>query len=486
MHRDRKSIRIVYLAIDVLLIVFSFYLSYCLRYNRSFAFSLNLPHFRDYALLFSLWGIALVFFLHNYRLFSTDRSLTIPRETWRVVKCVFFASVLAGLAVFLLQLKMFSRLVFGGAVFLLVLSLSLWRAVKRALLRYCVARGYHNINVLIVGAGYAGRALAGSIKKYPYLGLRVAGFLDDEKTGRVLDYDVLGSIDMLDAVIRKYFVDEIYVTIPSQRQRVAEILAQARKLNKAVRVLADNFTLLTAIEPEDKNGIEPLAGEFPFRKVRLGHIGVIPLISYIDAGPHGTENALKRAVDILVSGIFLIALAPFFALIAFLIKIDSPGPVFHNSERCGKRGRVFKFYKFRSMVAGAENHKEALRDKSEVKGPIFKIKKDPRTTRFGRLLRRYSLDELPQLLNVLRGEMSLVGPRPQTTDEAGKYEAWQMRRLEVKPGITCLWQVRGRSDLSFYKWMRWDLWYIDNWSLGLDLLILLWTIPAVLKRKGAY
>jgi lipopolysaccharide/colanic/teichoic acid biosynthesis glycosyltransferase len=138
------------------------------------------------------------------------------------------------------------------------------------------------------------------------------------------------------------------------------------------------------------------------------------------------------------------------------------------------------------MVMNADDYKEALRDKSEVKGPIFKIKDDPRVTRVGKYLRKCSLDELPQLINVIKGDMSLVGPRPPTPDEVAKYDIWQMRRLDVRPGITCLWQVRGRSDLTFYKWIKWDLWYIDNWSFALDLQILLWTIPAVLKRRGAY
>jgi exopolysaccharide biosynthesis polyprenyl glycosylphosphotransferase len=466
MFGDRRYAYFSYLIVDILLIGLSFYLPYCLRYSRNLI-SINLPYFRDYWLLFFLWGLSLIFFLNNYRLYSTDRSLTIPKEIWQVIKCVVFASVLAVVAIFILQMEFFSRLVFGWAAILLILSLSFWRAIKRIFIRYRIAQGYYNINVLIVGAGRAGCALAEEIKDNSYLGLKVIGFLDDTKTGKVLANNILGKIKDLEHVVGQYFVDEIYVAIPSERKRVSEVLALGKRMKKTVRILADSFT-------------------FPFAQMKLNYIGRIPLIGYIDAGLHGTEMFIKRLLDVLVAGVGLILLTPLFAFIAFLIKLESPGPIFYNGLRCGRKGRLFNFYKFRSMVMGAENHKEALRHKSEVKGPIFKIKNDPRITRLGRLLRRYSLDELPQLINVLKGDMSLVGPRPPTPDELAKYDTWQMRRLDIKPGITCLWQVRGRSDLSFYKWMKWDLWYIDNWSFGLDLQILLWTIPTVLKRKGAY
>lgn len=485
MHRDRKYTHLTYLIVDILLIGFSFYLPYCFRYNRRIIPG-NLPYFRDYCLLFFLWGISLIFLLNNYHLYSTDRSLTIPKETGRAIKCVVFASVLAAVAIFLLQMKFFSRLVFGWAAVLLVINLSFWRAIKRILIRYRITKGHYNINVLIVGAGRAGYTLAEEIKNNPYLGLKVIGFLDDAKFVMVPSYNILGKISELERIVQQQFVDEIYVTIPSERKKVSEVLTQAKKLKKTVRVLADNFTLLSTIEPEGKNRVPLSAFTFPFKQMRLDHIGFIPLISYIDADLHGTERFIKRFLDVLVAGMGLILPAPLFALIVFLIKLDSPGPVFYKSLRCGKKGKLFNFYKFRSMVKGADNYKEVLRHKSEVKGPVFKIKNDPRITRLGQFLRRYSLDELPQLINVLKGDMSLVGPRPPTPDEVTKYDTWQMRRLEVKPGITCLWQVRGRSDLGFYKWVKWDLWYIDNWSFGLDLKILLWTIPAVLKRKGAY
>jgi exopolysaccharide biosynthesis polyprenyl glycosylphosphotransferase len=466
MFSDRKNIYFVYRFIDIVLIIPSLYLPYFLRYNRNLPL-IYFPYFKEYSLLFFIWGLSLIFFLNNHLLYSTDRSLTIPKETWRVIKCVVFSSVLAGLVIFFLKITFFSRTAFGLSSLLLILNLSLWRTVKRILIRYRITKGYYNINVLIVGAGRAGYALAEEIRDNPYLGLKVAGFVDDTKTGKVLSYDILGKVNRLGHLVQQYFIDEIYVTIPSERKVVSGIMTLGKKMNKTVRVVADNFTS-------------------SFTQMQLNYIGFIPLIRYIDGSLHGTEMFIKRLVDVIIVGVSLIIIVPLFVLVAFLIKLDSPGPVFYISKRCGRKGKLFDFYKFRSMVMNADDYKEALRDKSEVKGPIFKIKDDPRVTRVGKYLRKCSLDELPQLINVIKGDMSLVGPRPPTPDEVAKYDIWQMRRLDVRPGITCLWQVRGRSDLTFYKWIKWDLWYIDNWSFALDLQILLWTIPAVLKRRGAY
>jgi exopolysaccharide biosynthesis polyprenyl glycosylphosphotransferase len=468
MYRDRKYLHIAYLIVDILLAILSFYLPYFLKYNRNFI-SINLPYFRDYSLLFFLWGLSLIFFLNNHLLYSTDRSLTIPKETWRVIKCVAFSSVLAGLAIFFIQMKIFSRLVFGLTSLLLIFNLSVWRVIKRVLIRYRIAKGYYNINVLIVGAGLAGYALAEEIKNHPYLGLKIVGFIDDDaKTGKVLNYDILGKVNELEHLVQQYFVDEIYVSIPSERKVVSGIMTLGKKMNKTVRVVADNFAS-------------------SFTQMRLNYIGFIPLIRYIDGGLHGTEMIIKRFVDVIIVGVGLIIIAPLFALIAFLIKLDSPGPIFYISKRCGRKGEIFDFYKFRSMVMDAEHYKEVLRDRNEARGGvIFKIKNDPRITSIGNILRKYSLDELPQLINVLKGNMSLVGPRPFPVEESKKMQFKHIPRLNIRPGITGLAQIRGRSNLAFDHWVKWDLWYINNWSFGLDLLILLWTVPAVLKRKGAY
>ncbi len=195
---------------------------------------------------------------------------------------------------------------------------------------------------------------------------------------------------------------------------------------------------------------------------------------------------LKRVTDIAVALVLLTLFLPIIPVVTMLIKLDSPGPIFFRQKRVGKNGRVFEFFKFRSMVSGAENGIGALRSLSSVDGPVFKIKEDPRVTRVGRFLRRSSLDELPQLLNVLRGDMSIVGPRPNLPSEVSQYLPWQRRRLDVTPGITCFWQIAGRSHIGFQEWMRLDLEYVRKRSYLTDLKIMFKTIPAVVARKGAY
>jgi exopolysaccharide biosynthesis polyprenyl glycosylphosphotransferase len=194
----------------------------------------------------------------------------------------------------------------------------------------------------------------------------------------------------------------------------------------------------------------------------------------------------KRALDIGASALGLILTAPLLLFLGILIRLDSAGPMFYRSRRTGKNGRIFTFYKLRSMAVDAHSRRSEVSHLNEAEGPIFKIRKDPRLTRIGGFLRRTSLDELPQLLNVLKGDMSLVGPRPPLPEEVERYEPWQMRRLDVRPGLTCLWQISGRSRIGFEEWMRLDLEYIRHRSFGMDLRILLRTIPAVLSREGAY
>ncbi len=466
MQKTNKIIHLVYLAVDVILISLSFYIPYIFRYNLGFIPE-NLPHLKDYSFIFIFWAAFLIVFFKAKNLYSTDRSLTIPKEMWRIFLSIFFASVLAGLMVFILQIKIFSRLVFIQSFLFLFFSLSFWRLLKRLFIRYRLAQGFYNYNVLVVGAGRVGVSLVKEIENHPYLGLEVVGFFDSYKSGSVEGYQILSNnFEKFEYIIQRNFIDKVYITIPSQRELVSKIIAVCRRKNKTISVIADNFT-------------------YPFYQLKLEHIGMMPIVEYVNSRLHGTEIYAKRILDLAIATLGLFLLTPFFLIIAGLIKLDSSGPVLYESLRCGRKGKLFNFYKFRSMVPEAESQKEKLRFLSEVKGPIFKIKDDPRVTRVGKILRRYSLDELPQLINVVKRNMSLVGPRPPTPDEVEKYHTWQMRRLDVRPGITGLWQVRGRSNLSFYKWAKLDLWYIDNWSFYLDLLILFWTIPVVLKRKGA-
>jgi len=464
MHSLNKRIRFIYFFIDIAFISLSFYGVF--KFNSGLVPD-NLAGVRLYLLTYIFWGITLIFFLHNAQLYYTDRYLSISGEWLKVSRCALLSSILTALFIFFLKVDTFSRTIFVESGILLLLSLAIWRIIKRLYVRYLIQKGYANFNVLIVGAGRTGLNLAGEIKAFPYLGIRTMGFLDDVRTGEREGTKILGKISDIEQIVKQYFIDEIYITIPSERKISAEIIQKVTKLGKTIRVVAEHFGL-------------------PYSQVRLNYLGAIPLLIYFEKSAHGADGAAKRLLDIFISGSILILLMPLFVIIACFIKLESFGPVFYVSKRSGRKGIIFDFYKFRSMVENADSFKEALKDKSEVKGPIFKIRKDPRLTRVGKFLRKYSIDELPQLINVLKGDMSLVGPRPFPVEESRQIEYKHIPRLNIKPGITGLAQIRGRSDLSFSHWMRWDNWYLHNWSLGLDIKILLWTIPVVLKGKGAY
>jgi exopolysaccharide biosynthesis polyprenyl glycosylphosphotransferase len=417
--------------------------------------------------VYIFWGVVLTLFIHSESLYYTNRYLSITGEWLKVGRCVLYTSVMTVFFIFALKIDIFPRSVFIETTVSLLFTLSAWRTFKRIWVRYLIKNGYSNQNAVVVGAGAAGVSLAEEIASFPYLGIKICGFLDDKKTEGCQNIKVLGKICDLEKVVNKYFIDEIYVTIPSERSVVAEVIQKGTKLGRTVRVMAEYFNL-------------------PYRNVRLSHLGSIPLMTYFEKAPRASESIVKRAIDVVLSGLILLLAMPLLFLVAFLIKAESPGPVFFVSRRSGKKGVPFEIYKFRSMVDNADVMKEKLRHKSDVEGPIFKIRKDPRFTRIGRFLRKYSIDELPQLVNVLKGDMSLVGPRPFPVEESDKVENRHIPRLNIKPGITGLAQVKGRSDLKFSNWMRWDIWYVENWSIWLDIKILFWTIPVVLAGKGAY
>ncbi|MCX5706408.1 MAG: sugar transferase [Candidatus Omnitrophica bacterium] len=464
MHSLNKRIRFIYFFVDIAFISLSFL--WIFKLNPDLV-PLNLVDIRLYLAAYIFWGIALVLFLHNAQLYYTNRYISIFEEWLRVARCVLLTSVLTGLFIFILKIDIFSRTVFIESSLLLLLTISIWRVIKRLIIRYLIQKGYANYNVLIVGAGRVGLALAQEIKAFPYLGIRTIGFLDDAKTGEREGIKILGKMGDIEQIVKKFFIDEVYITISFEHKISAEIIQKVTKLGKTIRVVAEHFGL-------------------PYSRVQLNYLGAIPLLVYFEKSAHGAEGTVKRLLDIFISGSILILLTPLFVIIACLIKLESFGPVLYISKRCGRKGVIFDFYKFRSMGENADSFKGALKDKSEVKGPIFKIRKDPRLTRVGKFLRKYSIDELPQLINVLKGDMSLVGPRPFPVEESQQIEYKHIPRLNIKPGITGLAQIKGRSDLSFSHWMRWDNWYLNNWSLGLDIKILLWTIPVVLKGKGAY
>jgi exopolysaccharide biosynthesis polyprenyl glycosylphosphotransferase len=323
--------------------------------------------------------------------------------------------------------------------------------------------------VLIVGSGPRAAAAAGLIADHPAWGLRLVGLLDEYDTPR--DPSLTGvpihKLQELPNLIRGQVVDEVIVACPrSMLSMIAPAVATCAAVGIPVTMLSDVFGDLMP---------RPRATEFGAHAALT--FGVV----------HHSRAALwfKRVMDVVSAATMLVALSPVLAIAAIAIKLNSPGPVLFRQKRCGLNGRIFDVLKLRSMYIDAEQRRAELLELNEMDGPVFKIRNDPRVTPVGRWLRRLSIDELPQLWNVVRGEMSLVGPRPPIPGEVDQYDVAHRRRLSMRPGITCLWQVQGRNEIGFKEWVQLDLDYIDRWSLLLDASILLRTLPAVLKGTGA-
>lgn len=341
-------------------------------------------------------------------------------------------------------------------------GLVLWRWVRR-FVRSRRRRETEARNILIIGGGPIARSIAQALRKDPLHGANVCGFVDDELP---LSPAVLGRIADLDWLARAEFIDEVILALPGQPARTREAAEVAFRNHLDIRAVPD-------LPP----GPWPDSG--------IDQIGEVPVITLHREPLPSAALFLKRLLDVTGGAFGLVLASPLMAIMALLIRLDSPGPVVYSAERTGVKGRRFRCYKFRSMVTNAEHLKEELRARNQRQGPIFKIEDDPRVTRIGRIIRRYSLDELPQLWSVLRGEMSLVGPRPHPIDEVNHYELQHYRRLDVKPGITGLWQITARDCPSFELSMHLDLTYIENWTLLLDLRILAGTVRVLFTPEGA-
>ena len=359
-------------------------------------------------------------------------------------------------------------LLIGGIDFVLLL---MGRAISYsgvAWMRERLGR-YHYL--LIVGCGPRAREMATLIEESRGMGLRLIGFVDpdagDAAEAKLGGYDVF-PLDALAGILHKWVVDEVIFALNMQE------LAQ---LEPVMQHCAE-VGLKTRVQLE----FLPAA----YSRIYLEKFRDVQLLSLSSAPDSELRLFFKRVFDIVVSGASLIVLSPLLACIAAMIRITSPGPVLFEQTRCGLGGRGFTLYKFRSMINNAEQMRAELHQLNELDGPVFKISDDPRITAVGRWLRRFSLDELPQLWNILRGDMSFVGPRPAVPEEVNQYENWQKRRLRMRPGLTCTWVLEGRNHVDFNRWMQLDLTYIDNWSLWLDAKIFLRTIPIVLSGRGAY
>jgi len=354
-----------------------------------------------------------------------------------------------------------------GAAFLLGAERRLLRIVARSMRKH----GRNLRNAILVGRGDGALEMASRLARRADLGYHVAELIETDEAGNTLGPtgSATPAVERIASLIAQQPIDEVFVALPldSGQAIIRAIVALCEEQGITVR-------LASAV-------VEPILA-----RAQVDEVDGRPIITIFTGPPDSLPLAIKRGIDLVLSSVAILAALPLFAVIAVLIKLDSRGPVLFPQERVGFNRRRFRALKFRTMVDGADQQQAALEPLNEADGPVFKIRKDPRVTRVGRWLRRLSFDELPQLFNVLRGDMSLVGPRPLPLRDVSRIDVRaHKRRFSVRPGITCLWQVNGREP-RFEEWIKQDMEYIDNWSLGLDLRIILKTIPAVLSGKGAY
>lgn len=361
-----------------------------------------------------------------------------------------------------------SRLLILVFVLVSAVVLSIRRALWRKARYLDYERGVELRNVLVLGTNRLSAALGNQMMSKIHMGYQLCGYLalpgsrDDHEVPSDL---ILGHIDQLQQVVRAKFVDEVVIAQPCSTELAVRLVEAARSLDVDLSSITGYFPDLSANAPAEQ-------------------IGCYPVVMLHSRERRVVSLFFKRVLDIVCSGLALLLISPVLAAISIAIVIDSPGPILYASERVGKRGRLFKCYKFRTMVPDAEARKKEIAKLNERDGILFKAKNDPRITHLGRILRKYSLDELPQFLNVLRGEMSLVGPRPPIASEVERYELAHLRRLDVLPGLTGLWQIQARQNSSFERYIALDTAYIENWSFWLDLTILIRTVGVVFNGTG--
>jgi len=425
-------------------------------------------YLKVYPFVLVIWSV-LLFSYHSYH---SHRTIPLTKETLTILRVVAVGNLLLATLAYLLPLRQLSRVWFVLFAALSTVLLVAGKILLRVLARYVRTKGLNYRTVLLVGTGRRALDVARMIVNHKYWGYKILGFVSD---GHRLPngwarYRIFGAVPDLKKILEQTRVepiDEIVFAVTRKKlDEMKQIFLMCEELGIRTRVAMNFFQNRVA-------------------RMEVEEIEGIPFLTFTTTPSDETELAFKRALDVAVSMLILTLTAPVLLIAALAIRMTSPGSIVFKQERIGLNGRIFTLYKFRTMIEDAHERRGEVTHLNEMTGPVFKAKDDPRVTAVGRWLRKFSLDEIPQLWNVLKGDMSLVGPRPPIPEEVASYHRWHRRRLSMKPGLTCLWQISGRNQVDFDRWMQMDLQYIDNWSPSLDLKILLRTIPAVLSGRGA-
>lgn len=480
MRIGRKLFTNGFKAFDLLLMMFSFAVATLPQYHRVGRFTLteffelriklgNLILFISFLVIWNL-------LFNVFGLYGSKRMASRWEEMWDIARATTLGAVVIAVFGLAFRIWVVNRIFLVLFWLLTTSSVILTRTVIREALAYARRHGRDLRNMLVIGTNPRAMELVDRIQGKPELGYRILGFADQNWSGleaaKKHALPVVSDLEGLPAYMRHNVVDEVVLALPirSFHTYASQIAAACEQQGIIVRFLPNIFDL-----KEARHRTEEFDGD--------------AIISHDTTITDAWGLAIKRIIDVVVSLTAIVVLAPVMLLVALMVKLSSDGPVFFVQKRLGLNKRMFNIYKFRTMVVDAEARLKDLEHLNEADGAVFKIKKDPRITLAGSFLRKASIDELPQLFNVLKGEMSLVGPRPLQVRDYELFEThcgdWQRKRFSVRPGITCLWQIMGRSSTTFDKWMELDLQYIRTWSLWLDLEILAKTLPAVLRGSGA-
>lgn len=479
-HRMTISLQAAAVVLDVISVWVAFWLAYEMRYRMSLpglqspTFDLPFSQFTSHA---AATAAFLLVIFPTQGVYQTRHRLSVMEYVPRVVGGYTLALAAVILVAYFIQFSP-SRAVYIFALVLGLIFMIGHRGLGNIVRRQLLARGIGVDRAIVVGSGDNARRLMQSMLGQSHWGYDLVGFLSDDHDQDIVNVATesgvrsspyLGRQDDLERIIRTHQIDEVFVVnTRDQQTRLEELVDRFRSSSVQFRLVPDLL-------------------QISLDQVDITEINGVPVIGVREASIRGWNAVLKRTADIVVSALILVVLAVPLSFVALMVRRDSDGPVLYRQERIGQYGQAFTMYKFRGMFNHADQQwADMIRIVAGADGRLFKDPDDPRITRFGHFLRSTSIDEFPQLWNVLRGDMSLIGPRPPLPGEVGHYEHWHMQRLLVRPGMTGLWQVNGRSNLTFDQMVRLDLYYAENWSLWMDIRILLRTIPAVFSRRGAY